>query len=180
MKTFLKVNFPLWFRLMYYIGGPIVLGLICTSLFRLGQQGFTAAVVLKGGFLLLIVAAGCYIIPIFFSTVCANEFGVELRRFTKTKEKFTWNEIQTVVRPRFGIPYDVAYIVSRNGKRIPIARGMSGYDALLQLIQSKAPNLSPNQLAANLHSPAQATSWRQFLVFLAIFIAYIIFRSVTR
>ena len=170
----LQISFPLWFRVMYGIGAPIVLVLVCVSLLKLSQQGFTGALLLKGGFLLCIVAVGIYVVPLFFSSVCANESGIELRVFTHIKRRFTWNEIETVVRPRFGVPYDVIYVVSKNGMRIPMAYSMKGCGEILRLIQSKSPNLSATQLTGNLQPVAG--SWRQLLVLLIALITYIVYR----
>lgn len=162
--------------MLYCIGAPIVLVLIGISLFTLARHGLTLGFVLKGTFLLFIVAAACYMIPIFLSTIYANEFGIELRQFSKTKEQFSWKQIETVVQPRFGIPHDVSYIVLANGKRIAVGRSMSGYNELLEMIQARSPNLAPKQLPANLVTPAVGRFWWQLLLWFALFIGYIFFR----
>ena len=53
----------------------------------------------------------------------------------------TWNEIVEVKRPRFGIPVDFAYVISKNKDRLRLIRSMNNYRELIQLIKNKAPNL---------------------------------------
>lgn len=177
-REFIKVSFPLWFRVFYSIGGPIVLGSICLTLVRFGRDGFTPLETLKAGFLLFIVALSFYATRIFFSTVYAKESGIQRHGFLGGRQALSWDEITTVARGRFGIPHDAAYIISANGQKIVIARSMSGYCELLHVIESRARNLTPKQLPSNLWPSSSARPWRQIFIFLALFIAYIVIRKI--
>jgi len=143
-RELIKVSFPLWFRVFYSIGGPIVLGSICLTLVKFGRDGFTPLETLKAGFFLFIVALGFYATRIFFSTVYAKESGIQRHGLLGGRQALSWDEITTVARGRFGIPHDAAYIISANGQKIVIARSMSGYCELLHVIESRARNLTPN------------------------------------
>jgi hypothetical protein len=175
----LKVSFPLWFRVLYAVGGPLVTLSICVALFNLAQNDFTLLAILRGGFLILIVSLGVWAVPIFFSTIYAKESGIHRRGLWGARQTFTWNEIKTVARPRFGIPGDAAYIVSKNEEKMTFARSMSGYAELLRLIQEKAPNVRANGLSESLWPSKSVNAWRNILIFLALFIAYIIVRKLT-
>lgn len=175
----LKVSFPLWFRILYAVGGPLVMLSICVALFNLARNDFTLLAILKGGFLILIVSLGAWAMPIFFSTIYAKESGIHRRGLWGARQTFTWNELKTVARPRFGIPGDAAYIVSRNDERMTIARSMSGYTELLRLIQEKAPNVRANGLSESLWPAKSANVWRNVLIFLALLIAFIVVRKLT-
>jgi hypothetical protein len=177
-RILLKVEYPLWFRLLYGIGGPIVLLSICITLFRVGRGGLSSFAIAKGGFLLLVVGLGFWVVPRFFSTIYVKDSGIEELKLWGANEKLTWDEIGTVARPRLGIPYDAAYIVSKEGKRITLARSMNGFSELLRLIETKAPNLTPKQLSENLWPSTPAKAWRQILIALGLFIAYVVVRKV--
>jgi hypothetical protein len=135
------------------------------------------SIVLKGGFLFLIVGLGAWVIPIFFSTIYATRSGIHRRGLLGRMQKFTWDEIRTVATPRLSIPGDAAYIISKSGARMTIARSMTGYPELLRLIQEKAPEVKVNGLPENLFVPNRANSWRGIVIFLALFLAYVIIRK---
>ena len=175
----LKVNFPLWFRVLYAVGGPLVVLSICFALLNLARNEFTLLAVLKGGFLILVVWMGAWTMPIFFSTIFVTGSGIHRRGLWGVRQTFIWNDIKTVARPRFGIPGDAAYIISKNGEKMTVARSMSGYTELLRLIEEKAPNARATGLSANLWPSKAANSWRGILIFLTLFIAYIIIRKLT-
>ena len=177
-KELIKISFPLWFRVFYSIGAPIVFGLICLTLIKLGREGFTAPEALKAGFLILIVALGFYAARIFFSTVSAKESGIQRHGVLCGTQVLAWDEITTVRRGRFGIPHDVAYIMSASGQKIAISRGMSGYYDLLRMIESRARNLTTKQVPSNLWPSSSARLCRHILIFLALFLAYIVIRKI--
>lgn len=178
-KILLKVSFPLWFRVLYAVGGPYVMLSICFALLNLARNEITLFLILKAGFLILIVGLGLWAVQFFFSTIYVTASGIHRRGILGTRQTFTWNEIKTVARPRFGIPGDAAYIISKNGKKITFARGMSGYMELLRVIQEKAPNVKATGLSESLWPSKSVNAWRNILIFLALFVAYIIVRKLT-
>jgi len=137
-------------------------------------------VVLRGALLLLIVAIAGYIMTLIYSAVLAYESGIVFTQLSLFKKKFSWNEIKTVTRPRFGVPYDFVYIVTTNGAKVPLVRGAKGYIELLNLIQSKSPNLTPSKLPENLSPQPFTADLRSSLLCLVILIAFIIAYSIFR
>jgi hypothetical protein len=97
--------------------------------------------------------------------------------FFGVDQTFTWAEIAAVTRPPFGIPYDVAHIITMEGKKLTVARSMTGFPELLRLIETKAPNLTPKQLPENLWPPTPVKAWRQMLIAFGLFIAYIVVKK---
>jgi hypothetical protein len=86
------------------------------------------------------------------------------------RRMFAWDEIIALSRPRFGIPQDEVHVLSKTGEKIILSRSMDGYSQLLELIQSKATNLSPREIWPKKSS----NQWRHILIFLALFIVYVI------
>lgn len=159
-RTLLKVSFPEWFRAFYVICAIFTLPLLSIACFNVLREGFTPSKTVMRGFLFLGTGAGFWFGPLIFTTIYAKQFGIEKRVLFGVKQTFTWAEITKVTRPRFGIPYDAAYIVSKEGKRITLARSMSGFSELLRLIETRAPNLTPKQLPTNLWPTPPAAAWR--------------------
>jgi len=174
-----KVSFPLWLRAFYAIGGPLLLLPISIALLNTVRDEFTLFAIFKGGFLILVVGASLWMVSILFSTIYVTASGIHRRGLLGTRQTFTWKEIKTVERPRFGIPGDAAYIISKNGEKMMFARGMSDYTKLLRLIQEKAPNMMANGLSESLWPSKSVNAWRNILIFMALFIAYIIVRKLT-
>jgi len=148
-------------------------------LLNIAQNEITFFGILIGGFCVLILSSILWAAPIVFSTIYVTASGIHRRGLLGTRQSFKWNEIKTVERSRFGIPGDAAYIISKNGEKMTFARGMSGYMELLRLIQEKAPNVGADGLSENLWPSKPVNPWRNILIFLAIFVAYIIIRKLT-
>src|SRR5262245_51675250 len=52
------------------------------------------------------------------------------------------------------------------------------YRELLEVIESRAPNLTPRQLPSDLWLYSSVRAWRQLFVFLILFVVYIIIRKI--
>ena len=178
-STPLRVNFPFWLRVLFAVGGPIVMLPLSFVLLNIAQNEFTFFGILIGGFCVLIVGSILWAAPIVFSMIYATQSGIQRRGLLGGRQTFSWDEIKTVVRPRFRIPNDAAYIISNNDERMTVARSMSGYTELLRLIQEKAPNVRANPLSEDLWPSKSVNSWRGILIFLVLFIAYIVIRKLT-
>lgn len=177
-KVLLKVEIPIWFRVVYAIAAPP------TPLFFLAFavafiiNGLTLPGALISTFALVTVAAGLLLIPHVYSTIWVTELGLRWRRpFRLRTKKFKWEDIVTIVRPRFGISYDLAYIISKNGERIAVVRSMAGFTDLVELIRSRAPNLELKQRPTTLWPDQSVTRWKLLLLFIVLFTGYVIIRE---
>jgi hypothetical protein len=162
---------------LFGLGSPIFLVYISLALVNLGRDGFTVIEGFSAVFLLLLVEIALYVIPIFFSTVYATKSGIHPDGLLIRKQAIPWDEIATVTRGRFGFPHDFAYIVSSTGRKLIIARSMSGYTDILREIESQASHLTPKKLPPNLWHAPPASQWRHILVFLGLFITYVVLRK---
>jgi hypothetical protein len=177
-RVLLKLNYPKWFRIFYGVGAPLTLLLFIIGWVHFSRNGFTSLELLKSALFLVIVGFGLYVSPVFYYSVVATEAGLQFNGVFGPKQQFAWNEIATVSRPRLGIPKEAIYIYSRSGEKTIIGRGMTGYSDLLELIQSRAPNLSPKELPRELLPSASSGEWKYVLIFFGLFIIYVIVRLI--
>lgn len=178
-RVLLRVSAPKWLVVAYTIGFLFTLALFVIAGVHFARRGFTWSTLWIVGFFLTITLLGMWIIPLFHSSYVATESGLEHVGLFGRRRKFSWEEITRVSRPRFGIPYDVAYVFSERSEKITLVRGIPGYTELLELIQSKAPNLDPKHLSQNLW--VSQTSWKSTLwIVLGVLGAYLIFRLIVR
>jgi hypothetical protein len=178
-QVMLRVSFPSWLRAFFAIGTPLLMVPVCIALINTLQDKFTLFSIVKSVFLILAVSSTWWAILVLFSTIYATQSGIQRRGLLRRTQIFAWNEIMNVENSRFGIPHDAAYIVSKNGERMTVARSMTGYTELLRLIQEKAPNIKAKGLSENLWLSKRANSWKGMLIFLVFFIAYVIIRKLT-
>ena len=173
-KVLLRVCLPKWFQIFYAIAALVSLPFFLFISFAYAHDGFIFPKILVSIFMLAMVGIILWAIPQFYSTICVTEFGVRSDRpFGLSQKKFKWDEIVTVSRPRFGIPYDLVYIMSQRGEKLPVVRGVQGYSELLEIIQSHAPNLTSKHLARELRPKP---SWKSFVILFLSFIAYVLIR----
>ena len=178
-KTLLRVSLPKWFRVFYAIGAPLTLifFLIIAVLFNL--NGFTFPGVIIILFVLVTVGIALHATPHFYSMIWVTDYGLRWDRPLGLRDKeFKWDDILTVSRPRFGYPGDVAYIVSKSGDKISVVKSMDGYTYLLEIIQLRAPNLTPKRLPKNLLPASSSRAWKQLLILFALFVMYVIVRKI--
>ncbi len=179
-KVLLQANLPKWFRVFYGIGAPFMPFFSIFIWIQFSLDGFTLLEVLGVVFFIVMTLLVLLMAPLFCSSVTATEFGLELSALWILRRRFSWNEIVRVSRPHFGVPRDITYVFSKSGKRIGLLRSMEGYSELLELIQSKAPNLTPRTLPPEFSPRRYTTFWRDALVIfgglLLYFVAKLIFK----
>jgi hypothetical protein len=174
----LKVSLPKWFRVFYAIGAPLAVLLFVIVWLHYGRDAYTFSEAWKLLLFLAIVGLGLWTTPFFFSTILVTEAGLELKRLFGSTQRFSWDEIVQVSRPRFGIPHDAIYVFSHTGRKIVLSRGMTGYPELLKLIQLRAPNVSPEKLPRELRLSESSREWKYVLIFFGLFIMYVIARLI--
>jgi len=178
-RVLLRVCLPKWFQILCAIAALINVPLFLFISFAYAHEGFIFPKILVSAFTLAIVVGAIWIIPLSYTTVYVTEFGVTSDRpFGLKQKRFRWDEILTVSRPRFGIPYDLAYVISKTGEKISVLRGATGYPELLEIIESKVPNLTPKSLAPGLWP--KTSSWKGVLIVMGLFIAYVLVRSLLK
>jgi hypothetical protein len=172
-RVLIEVRYPTWFRTFYGVcaAGTVIICVRVAALTIGRDRGMNGAIVLTATLLAIML----YGIRIVFRSLVATEHGLELRVIGSAPARMPWADIHAVRRPTFGIPKDAAYIVSRSGRRLMIARSMSGLPELLALIERKAPHLQ--MVAVGI---APSTSWRPFIIALALVAAYIVVRMILK
>jgi hypothetical protein len=173
-RVLIEVRYPMWFRAFYGVcaAGTVV---ICVRVVAVGigghGRGINGAIALTAALLAIVL----YGVRIVFRSLVATEDGLEMSVIGSAPARISWADIQAVRRPTFGIPQDAAYIVSHSGRRLMIARSMSGVPELLTLIERKAPRLQV--VAAGI---APSTSWKPFIIALAVVAAYTVVRMILK
>jgi len=138
----LRISFPRWFVILLsfcgtvtimfsvsYIGWVIYSGQLTSRLFR--------TVI----FFSLVLGIFWFLSKILFYSVTATEGGLETDNIVGSKQMFLWDEIVEVRRPRFRIPKDASYVISKNKDKLLLVRSMTNYKELVQMIKVRALNL---------------------------------------
>lgn len=142
-------------------------------------DGFTAPGVLwKSLFFLAVIGGGIWIVPFIYCSITATESGLQRVGLLGQRQHFSWDEIVKISRPRLGIPKEAVNVISKSGEKMVLLQGMESYAELLELIQSKRPNLLPKKLFEDLW-PKQYM-WRDFLRTFLILLGFIIIYGVLR
>jgi hypothetical protein len=173
-KVLVEVSYPLWFRVFYGVCAivTVVIAAIVAEHYLVvrGRVGESVCALVIGA----IALCG---VPLVFRSLIATEDGLELDVIGRKPVRMAWADIHAVKRPTLRIPKDAAYIVSRTGQRLLIVRSMSGVAQLISLVEAKARNLERGAMSGGV---VPKTSWRPFLITLAILAAYIVFRIVVK
>jgi hypothetical protein len=138
----LKINFPMLFVvLMSFCGLFTTLG-IGSYILRVIYYGQLSSQLFKCvfGFCVILIISW-FLLKILFYSVTATEKGLITANIGKLSKFFQWNEIVEVRRPRFGMPVDASYVISKNKGKLLLIRSMKNYKELIQMIKDRAPNL---------------------------------------
>jgi hypothetical protein len=177
-KVLLRVEVPIWFRILYAIVAlpTLLFFLAITVVFTI--NGLTLPRILTSAFVLFLAAVNFQAIPHLYSTIWVTEFGLRWRRPFRLRTKtLAWDDILTISRPRFGIPRELAYIISKGGEKIVVMRSMTGFDNLFAMIATRAPHLPSKHLDVNLWPEPSTARWTQLLLFAVLFLIYVIIRE---
>ena len=138
----LKISFPRWFVIFLTFCGVFT---IMFSTFyiawvvyknQLTSRPFSCAL-----FFILILSIFWFFSKILFYSVTATDSGLQTDNIVGSNKLFPWDEIVEVRRPRFRIPKDASYVISKNKDKLLLVRSMKNYKELIQLIKVRAPNL---------------------------------------
>lgn len=141
------------------------------------NDGFTFLEISGLAFFLAIFAVWFWLIPYLYSSVIATESGLEVTGPLVSKLEITWDEIVKVSRPLLGIPREFIYVFLESGEKIVLLRSMERYSNLLELIESKAPNLSPKKLPREVwpRKLSWGKTWLAIIGFLLVYMALKVF-----
>lgn len=178
-KILLKVGYPKWFLVVISVVLPLTLIFLFLGLIYLNIGGFTWLRFSISTFFLAIIVLGFWLIPTIYSSILATDSGLQVRGFFGQKRQFTWDEIAKISKPRFGIPRDFAYVISRGGRKIIVMKSWEGYFDLLKLIESKASNLSHKRLPQEVWP--KRLSWKKlWLIVIGVLVLYVFIRLIFR
>jgi len=142
----LKISFPRWVVIFFSFCGIFTILFFAFYIIwvvyngQLSSQFFRCAI-----FFSVILGAFWVFLKILFYSVTATERGLETDNIVGSNKLLLWDEIVEVRRPRFGIPVDFSYVISKNKDKLLLIRSMKNYKKLIQLIKLRAQNLQKFQ-----------------------------------
>ena len=138
----LKVSFPKWFVIFLSICGILTTSFFLSYIIWVIYHGQLASQMLRCAIFFSIILSGLWIsLKVLFYSVTATERGLETDNIAGSNKLFLWDEIVEVRRPRFGVPIDFLYVISKNKDKLLLVRSMKNYKELIELIKALAPNL---------------------------------------
>jgi hypothetical protein len=141
-SEYLEISFPRWFRICLAFCGIFTILLFAFYIVWVAYNGQLASRLLRCAiFTSVIVGIVWFFLKILFYSVTATDRGLEADNIVGANKVFLWDEIVEVRRPRFGIPHDATYVISRNNGKLLLVRSMKNYKEFIQLIKDRAANL---------------------------------------
>lgn len=138
----LKVSFPKWFVIFISICGILTISFCLFYMIWVIYHGQLASQLWRCAVLLSLLVIALWIFTkILFYSVTATERGLETANIVGASKSFQWDKIVEVRRPRFGIPKDASYVISKNKDKLLLVRSMKNYKELIELIKARAANL---------------------------------------
>ncbi len=138
----LKMNFPIWLVISFSFCGVFTILFFAFYIIwvlyngQLASRLFNCSV----GFVVILGAIWVFLKVIFYSVTVTDE-GLKTSNIIGKSKLFRWDEIVDLRRPRFGIPGDFNYVISRNNDSLLLVRSMQNYKELIDLIKVRSPNL---------------------------------------
>ena len=138
----LKVSFPKWFMIFVSICGILTISFCLFYIIWVIYHGQLAYQLFRCSIFFSIILCGFWLsLKVLFYSVTATERGLETSNIVGPNKLFLWKEIVGVRRPRFGVPVDFSYVISKNKDKLLLVRSMKNYKELIELIKARAPNL---------------------------------------
>jgi hypothetical protein len=144
----LKMCFPIWF---------VAFTTFCevgTALFALvyilhaSKKGLSWSDIWKILLLLSIIIGGIWVSSkILFYSVTATKRGLVSKNLLRSSNFISWNEIIDFQTPRFGFASQGGYVISDKGEKMMLMEEMKNYTELINVIQTRSPNLKRSVLA---------------------------------
>lgn len=137
-----KASFSRWFIILFLIGGIVLLLILAVCIFKVIQHPYGSNL-LKAGLLFVVMVGEVYfLLKVICYSVTATEKGIETYNIVgSTKKIILWDSIVEVRGPRFGIPKDAGYIITKNREKVLLVKSMKNYGKLIEVIRSRAQNL---------------------------------------
>ena len=138
----LKVSFPKWFVIFVSICGIFTISFCLFYIIWVIYHGQLAYQLLRCAIFFGIIVCGLWLcLKVLFYSVTATERGLETSNIVGPNKLFFWKDIVETRRPRFGVPVDFTYVISKNEDKLLLVRSMKNYKELIELIKARAPNL---------------------------------------
>ena len=146
-----KVYFPKWVVAYFSFAGTITLFFSLFILWMIITKNPIITKIFDGtiwGSLTIGIFLGSLtvgIIFIFFKvlyySITVTKHGLESKNIMGKKQVFKWSDIIDLQGPRFGIPSDFLYVVSKNKDKLLLVKSMKNHKRLIKTIQDRATNL---------------------------------------
>jgi hypothetical protein len=138
----LIVGFPNLFKVFMVICGIItfIFFIVCLYLVLYNPHYQTNVLI----YLLLISSLIFYYIDfriLLFYKVISSKKGLKATNLFSRPQFFKWEDIIEVRRPVLGIPRYIAYVISKDNKKMLLIRKIKDYDKLINIIKERALNL---------------------------------------
>ncbi len=134
-----KIGFPKWFVIFMVIDYSIVMPiLIVYTFFSIyNNRGIS----LFSFVLLFFLFLATWLFKYLFYSVTATSQGIVTDNNFGKNKTIHWDKIVEVRRPRFGIPYEITSVISKEGDKLYLLKSMTHYKELIELIKERAQNL---------------------------------------
>ncbi len=140
-NIFLKVNFPIFFKIFLSICSVGILFISGVYFYKIVTHQLQINYFFCSVFFFLDLGGFWIILKLLFYSVTATNKGIEARNIIVGKTTIQWEDILEVRRPSMGIPKDISYIITKNNNKLLLIRSMKNYSKIIQLIKKMALNL---------------------------------------
>ena len=138
----LRMSYPKWLVIIFPLGLLILFFTLCFYMGRFDMTHPSILSILKLVFLFIIVIGGVllFLKCLLYSVVASME-GLRANNIMGKERFLHWSEIVEIRKPRFGLPQEIAYVISNNQEKLLLLRSMKHYNQLIDLVRKRAPNL---------------------------------------
>jgi hypothetical protein len=138
------MSFPKWLRItLTFCGTFTILFSVFYIVWATYNGQFFSQLLRCAIFFSMILGGFWFFAKLLFYSVTATERGLETDNILGSNKLFLWDEIVEIRRPRFGVPYDATYVISKNKAKLLLVKSMNNYSELIDVINVRAVNLRP-------------------------------------
>jgi hypothetical protein len=138
----LRMSYPKWLVAIFPLGLLTLFFTFCFYVTKFDMMNLSILAILKLVFLAIILIGGVVLfLRCLLYSVVASTRGLKANNIIGKEKSLQWSEIIEVRRPRFGLPQEIAYVISNKKERLLLLRSMKHYNQLIELIRKRAPNL---------------------------------------
>ena len=138
----LKSSTPRWLRIFGTFSGIVIVLLFGFYTVQFIYNHPSDALILRALLLfgVIVLIVGSYAKTIFY-TVSATDRGLETDNIIGANQLMLWEDIVGVQKPRFGLPANTIYVVSKSGDKVSLIKNHTLFRELIEYIGEHAPNL---------------------------------------